>query len=44
MNDDELIEIISDIWIKNGGDAIGLDFMYIKLRQRIQEKEDEKHD
>ena len=44
MNDNELIELISDIWVKNGGDAEGLDFVYQNLKQRIREKEADEHD
>ena len=41
MNDNELIELIADIWVKNGGDAEGLDYVYEKLKARIKEKEEE---
>ena len=37
MNDKELIETIAQIWVSNGGDAEGLDWCYLKLKQKINE-------
>lgn len=44
MNDKELIEIVAQIWVKNGGDAEGIEYCKEKLKERINQliKEKEK--
>jgi len=35
MTDEKLINKIAEIWVENGGDADGLDYCYIKIKQAI---------
>jgi len=37
MNDEQLVEKVAEIWVENGGDANGLDYLYLKLKKRIEE-------
>ena len=36
-SDTQLIEMIATLWVNNGGDAEGLDWVYSRLKKRIQE-------
>ena len=41
MNDSEFIKNIAELWVEQGGDAEGLDFVYAKLRSAIKERIEE---
>jgi hypothetical protein len=38
MNDDDLIDTVATLWVNNGGDADGLDWVYNKLKEKIRNK------
>jgi len=44
MSDEELIELIATIWLKNGGDKIGFELLSSKIAKRIREVEEEEND
>jgi len=37
MNDRELIELVATIWVKNGGDREGFEWLQTKIAQKISE-------
>jgi len=39
MSDEKLIEEVAQLWVKSGGDAEGLDWVYNRLKKRIRELE-----
>ena len=39
MSDEELINLIADVWIANGGDAEGMLWTWRLIYERIKEKE-----
>lgn len=42
MNDTELIDLIANTWISNGGDAEGFGWSELRIRHRIEELEQAK--
>ncbi|MHA1225197.1 MAG: hypothetical protein ACTSPV_00475 [Candidatus Hodarchaeales archaeon] len=44
MNDEELIELIATIWLKNGGDKFGFELLSSRIAERIEELEKEEGD
>ena len=38
MTDDELIDAVAELWVSNGGDAEGLDWCYLKIKDAINRK------
>lgn len=41
MSDEELIELIATIWLKNGGDKLGFEWASSKIAERIGQIEEE---
>lgn len=39
MNDQELIDLIAQIWTSHGGDAIGFEMLYYKIKAAIEAAE-----
>jgi hypothetical protein len=44
MTDEELITKVAELWVSNGGDAEGLGWCFLKLKQKIQELSEEVSD
>ena len=44
MNDNKLVELMAQTWVNNGGDTIGMEFCWKKIRDRIQEIIQDKED
>ena len=42
MNDKELIDLIANTWINNGGDSNGFDWSWGRIAERIEELEENK--
>jgi len=43
MSDEELIELIAMIWLKNGGDKLGFEWTSSKIAERIGQIEEEEN-
>lgn len=41
MNDRELIKIIAEIWVANGGDSDGFLYSFLRIKNKIEEIERE---
>ena len=41
MNDSELIDRVAELWVECGGDAVGVEWSWRELRDRVREIEDE---
>jgi len=39
MNDKELVNVVANIWISNGGDSEGFEWCYKDIKDRIMELE-----
>ena len=40
MNDKELINLVALIWIQNGGDALGFQYCYYAILEKIKKIDD----
>lgn len=41
MSDKELIDLIAETWLENGGDSEGFTWVVDKIKEAIQEKEED---
>ena len=41
MNDSTFINAIAHVWIGLGGDAVGVDYLWGRLKKRIEELQEE---
>jgi hypothetical protein len=40
MSDDELIQAVADLWVENGGDAEGFEWVQRRIREEIERREE----
>lgn len=44
MSDDELIRAVADLWMENGGDAEGFEWVQRRIREELERREEVDHD
>lgn len=37
MSDEELITKIAELWVQNGGDAEGIEWCWVRIRDKVKE-------